>query len=123
MKRHKFHAKPQKTDDGFFASIGEYRRWCELKMLQQAGSIRNLERQVSIPLTTCDPSGSRVPIVVGRREARYVADFAYTEADGRRVYEDFKGAEMPIGKLKRAIVLASLGIDVKISRSKRRRTR
>lgn len=125
VKRHKFFAKPQRTEDGFFASKAELKRWLELKALQAAGEIRALTRQVAFPLWTVNLAGERVPVKLGAREAKYVADFAYHHRDGTYVVEDTKGVDLAIGKLKRAIVLASLGIDVLLNggqtRAKRRR--
>ena len=34
------------TEDGKFDSQREYTRWCELKLLQRAGEISDLQRQV-----------------------------------------------------------------------------
>lgn len=112
-KKHKFHAKPQKTEDGFFASKAELQRWQALQLRAAAKDIRELVRQPEFPLWTMNLAGQRVPVKIGNREAKYVADFAYHE-DGAYIVEDVKGVDTAIGKLKRAIVLASLGINVRV---------
>lgn len=73
--QNKYHAERVKTDDGDFDSKGEAERFGELKWLEMAGKISDLDRQVKIQLT---------PRVVWK------IDFSYTES-GRKVLEDFKG--------------------------------
>jgi hypothetical protein len=65
-----------------FDSKREARRWQELKLLERAGEISRLERQVKFPLT-----------VEGQLIANYTADFQYYTASPRaRVVEDVKSA-------------------------------
>lgn len=94
------------TVDGIrFDSKKEARRWCELKLLEKAGEISNLERQVPIPLY-----GKEGPILTdsGKRQRTYVADFRYCDSrlNGAVVIEDAKGFETPEFKLKKAILAA-----------------
>jgi hypothetical protein len=118
---HKYHARPQTTEDGFFASKAELRRYRELQLLEKAGTISNLERQPQYALMTIDTAGECVPIVIGKRYAKYVGDFRYTDLDGATVVEDVKGVDTPTSKLKRAIVKASYGIDVQLVSGRKRR--
>lgn len=99
------------TVDGIrFDSLKEARRWSQLRLLEKAGEIRNLKRQVRIGLegkngpVTFQPSG---------RKAAYVADFTYEDRrlGWATVIEDSKGHETPEFKLKRAI-LAAQGVEV-----------
>jgi hypothetical protein len=62
-----------------FDSAMEYRRWHELLLLQRAGKIERLERQVKVP---CYVEGELVWTLK--------ADFAFFQ-DGRRIYDDTKG--------------------------------
>ena len=62
-----------------FASRAEARRWDELRMLERAGEITDLTRQVAFPLH-----------VEGSLIGRYVSDFRYYR-DGQMVVEDVKG--------------------------------
>lgn len=75
------------VDGLWFDSAKEARRWSALRLLERAGEIRNLRRQVRWPLT----SGPDAAVV-----AHYVADFDYEERhDGvwLAVTEDVKGGE------------------------------
>ena len=86
------------TVDGVtFDSKKEARRWQELKILEKAGKITNLRRQVKFVLIPTQrgpeeigPKGGRKPGKVQEKELDYVADFVYEE-DGEKVVEDVKG--------------------------------
>ena len=66
------------TSDGItHDSIKEANRWCELKLLERAGKIRLLQRQVKYAL---------IPKQEGEREVSYIADFVYHE-DGKLVVD------------------------------------
>jgi hypothetical protein len=94
------------TEEGAFDSQSEYRRWCELKLLERGGQIRNLEHHVKLPL-----------IVNGHDCGRYEADFVYFEND-KRVIEDRKGGKATITdvfRLKQKLVFALYGIEVRIT--------
>ena len=104
----KYHAKKVKTEDGTFDSQAEYRRWCELKLMERAGEIYDLSRQ---PRFALDVGDERVCI--------YVADFEYYggsgpghDGHGLRVVEDVKGVKTPIYKLKKKLMLACHGIEI-----------
>lgn len=96
-----------------FDSLKEARRWGELRLLEKAGEIRGLKRQVRIAL-----EGRNGPIrfVPSGRAAVYVADFVYEDRrlGWAEVIEDSKGFETPEFKIKRA-VLAAQGIEVKLT--------
>lgn len=70
-----------------FDSVREYNRWNELKLLERAGKIQGLERQVPFELipTQRDENGKVV-----FRPITYYADFTYWE-NGKFVCEDTKG--------------------------------
>lgn len=68
------------VDGARFDSKAEARRWQMLKILERAGAISDLQRQVTVPLLVNDK-------VV--RRMRW--DFAYIE-NGTVVYDDTKGA-------------------------------
>ena len=42
----KYHSKKITIDGMTFDSQKEYKRWCELRLLEKAGEITNLQRQV-----------------------------------------------------------------------------
>ncbi|HEY1283011.1 MAG TPA: DUF1064 domain-containing protein [Steroidobacteraceae bacterium] len=90
-----------------YASKREHKRAIELRLMQEAGQIRNLREQVSYEL---------VPKQDGERAMHYVADFAYDEwtAEGwRPVTEDCKGHKTEVYRIKRKLMLFVLGIRVR----------
>lgn len=99
----KFNAKSVETPDGKFDSRMEYRRWRQLKLLEKAGKISNLQRQVKFQI---------IPKQPGERAACYVADFTYTES-GAYIVEDCKGKRTPEYVLKRKLMLWVHGIVIR----------
>ncbi len=103
------------TVDGLkFDSKKEAKRWLDLKMLEKAGHIGGLKRQVPYLL-----EGRDGPILTptGRR-MKYLADFVYIDwkgtahiAIGSTVVEDAKGFRTPEYLIKKAI-LAAQGIVI-----------
>ena len=72
-----------------FDSRKEAVRWQELKLLEKAGEIRDLERQVKFVLIQAQKDGKKLL----ERECSYVADFVYFENDmngWHKVVEDTK---------------------------------
>jgi Protein of unknown function (DUF1064) len=104
------------TADGItHDSKTEAQRWEELKLLQRAGSICGLRRQVDIVL-----QGRDGPILTdsGKNERIYRADFVYVDnALGITVIEDRKGHETDVFKIKKAI-LAAQGMEILVTRAK-----
>ncbi len=100
-KSSKYHNVRTVVDGIEFASKREASRWLELQMMQKAGEIRGLERQVRLKLE-----------VAGMLVCTYVADFAYTTAVGKLVVEDTKGYRTPVYKLKAKLVKAIMGIEI-----------
>ena len=95
-----------------FDSAAEARHWVALVAMSQRGEITHLERQ---PVFELAP-GVLVPGEKRKRPPlRYVADFAYTRADGRRVVVDVKGVETPVFRIKRHL-LALQGVAVEMVR-------
>ena len=100
----KYGARKVKAPDGqVFDSVKEYHRWGMLKLLERAGRISDLKRQVSYEL---------IPKQKGERACSYVADFTYME-DGKLVVEDCKGFRTPEYRLKRKLMLWIHGIRIK----------
>lgn len=83
------------TIDGIkFDSKAEGRRYAELKLLERAGEIRQLELQ------------PRYSIVInGRHICNYHADFRYFTAE-QSIVEDVKGVRTPVYRLKKKLVEA-----------------
>jgi hypothetical protein len=111
--RRKYGNRVVRDRDGqTFDSAGELARWRELVLLQSAGVIRELRRQVPIEL-----EGRDGPLRFDNgRKARVVVDFVYVDvASGATCHEDFKGWETPVSRLKRAVRRA-MGIEVRLER-------
>ena len=109
-KRRKYRNKTAIVDGVRFDSQKEAHRWGVLRLMQRSGLIRDLQRQVRIPLRGAD--GNPLRFVPSGRAAFYVADFAYHDVPkGVDVIEDVKGFVTPDYKLKKAI-LASMGIEI-----------
>ncbi len=91
----KYRNKPFVDADGIrWDSQAEYRRWSELKLLERAGQISGLERQVTVPL-----------VVNGTKICALRPDFAFFEK-GKRVLADQKGFETRDWKLKWKLAVA-----------------
>ena len=97
----KYHNKKVTSYDGIqHDSKKEARRWCELKLLQKAGKISELQRQVEFELIPAQyetyerysKKGEKLAdgMRTVERKCCYRADFVYTE-NGQRVVEDTKG--------------------------------
>lgn len=120
-KKSKYHNERVTVDGVTYDSRGEYRRWCFLKMMEQAGEISNLRYHVNYDLI---PKGSvaiiRTPdgreIVTKRydRKRFYEADFVYVNKKGEETVEDFKGYETKEFQEKRVIFNAVYHRDIKI---------
>ena len=116
-RNEKVHTKSGETYD----SRKEFRRAKELELLEMAGEIRNLRRQVKYILIPAQrgpeeigPRGGRRPGPLLERECSYVADFVYvlTETD-ETVVEDVKGIRTPDYKIKRKLMLWVHGIRIR----------
>ena len=104
MSNSKYYNIKTTTSDGItHDSRKEANRWCELKLLERAGKIRLLQRQVKFEL---------IPKQDGEREVTYVADFTYIEND-KFVVEDVKGKRTKEYIIKRKLMLWVHGIKIK----------
>lgn len=90
-----------------FDSRRELDRWLHLVALQRAGQISELERQVVYVLS---PS----VVIQGRKRPplKYIADFVYTDSDGKTITEDVKGVVTEGYRIKRHL-MAAMGIQIK----------
>lgn len=84
-----------------FRSKLEGTRYLQLKMMLRAGLIHDMKMQVPYDLQ-----------VNGVHITRYIADFVVTYADGTVVVEDTKGVETEAFKIKKNLMLATLGIEI-----------
>ena len=119
--RSKYGAKKITRDGITFDSKREAQRYVELSLLERAGAITELQRQVEFVLIPAqrepDTIGKRGGVIKGKvieHKCSYVADFVYKE-NGKLVVEDVKS---PITKtkdyvIKRKLMLYIHGIVIK----------
>lgn len=87
----KYGAKKTTVDGITFDSKAEAKRWQELKLLEKAGEIRGLARQMAFELSTCRPTCDGKT-----RLGVYICDFRYFALPtGECVIEDVKGGPIP----------------------------
>lgn len=117
--RNKYHNRKYSADGEVFDSKKEYQRWQELKLLEKAGEITELRRQVPFELLPnqrepdkIGPRGGRKPGRMIERKAVYIADFVYKDRAGREVVEDCKGMRTKDYILKRKLLLFRFGIRI-----------
>lgn len=106
MKVPKYRNVKTTVDGMTFDSAKEARRWSELCLLQRAGQISDLSRQVRLPLRVND-------CLV----CTFIPDFTYVEA-GQQVIEDVKSpatAKHPVFIIKKKLLKALTGLDVRIT--------
>ena len=100
MSYSKYRSKKVKVDGIPFDSKLEARRYKELKLLERAGRIKDLELQ---------PKFELIPTVRWKgktlRVTKYIADFSYKDEKGNFIVEDVKGFETDVYKLKRKLFL------------------
>ena len=115
----KYHSKKITINGETFDSRKEYRRFCELSLLQKAGAITELKRQVEFELIPAqrepDTVGVRGGIKKGKvieQKCSYIADFVYYE-NGKKVVEDTKGFKTKDYIIKRKLMLYVYGIRIK----------
>lgn len=108
----KYRNKITELDGIRFDSRREATRWAELRLLEKAGEIYDLQRQVAFVLI---PAQKNLQGKVIEREAKYLADFTYRRPEtGRLVVEDVKSeaTKTPLYKLKKKIMLYRHGIQI-----------
>ncbi len=106
----KYHAVPTEVDNIRFASRMEARRYVQLRTLERAGVIRNLELQPRFPIA-----------VNGHAICTYISDFRYEvllqgllAGEYAVVVEDVKtpGTTTPVYRLKKKLTEALYGIEI-----------
>lgn len=102
LSKNKYKNKPIKIDGIRFSSIKEGKRYLDLKLLLKTGKIALLSLQ---PVYTIKINGNKI--------CKVILDFVYYDEEKRIwVYEDVKGLDTPLSKLKRKMVEASEDIVV-----------
>lgn len=106
----KYHNIPTTIDGIRFDSRKEANRFYQLRLMERAGEISNLRRQVEYELIPAQktPAGRAVHPV------KYVADFVYDD-HGKTVVEDVKGVKTREFRIKSKLMLWRYGIVVEIA--------
>lgn len=124
MIRSKYGNRKTVVDGITFDSKKEANRFRELQLLERAGKITALQRQVKYVLIPTQREfsneiykkgahqGHFKPGKVLEKECSYIADFAYIQ-DGAYVVEDTKGVRTEAYKIKRKLMLERYGIQIK----------
>lgn len=125
MGYRKYYNIKTKTSDGIvFDSHKEAVRWEQLRILEKAGKIRELRRQVAYEIIPAQyetyerysKNGARLKdgVKLIERKVNYVADFVYTDAEtGETITEDVKGVRTKDFIIKRKLMYAVHGIKVR----------
>jgi len=106
-KESKYRNQRITVDGEIFDSKKEFQRYQELRMLERAGKISGLRRQVAFELAPA--------VVIGKRKRpalRYISDFVYQE-NGEQVVEDVKGIRTEGYRIKRHLMATVHGIAIK----------
>ena len=90
----KYHNRRTEVDGIIFDSVREANRYRELKLMERAGLIQDLQRQVRYEL---------IPKCGKERACCYVADFVYQEG-GIVIVEDTKGVRTKEYIIKRKLM-------------------
>lgn len=120
MPKNKYYNKKVTVDGITFDSKKEANRYCELRLLERAGQIKNLERQKVFELIPTqreilpekDKHGNHKLGKVIERPVKYIADFVYYE-NGKMVVEDTKGVRTTDYVIKRKLLLYRYGIRIR----------
>ena len=109
--RCKYGNKKTELDGILFDSKREAQRYAELKLMERAREIYDLQLQVPFVLIPVqkDEKGKVI-----ERELKYIADFTYRDIKtGRLIVEDAKGVKTEVYKIKKKLMLYRLGLRIK----------
>jgi hypothetical protein len=116
-------AKQHKIEGTFFQSGAEAKRWIGLNILQRAGKIRNLRRQIRYDLHVVRPDGLKEkigtwaadhvydePVAIGPDDPRFATGGAWAWVE---VVEDVKGHPEDLYLWKKKHVQAEYGFQIR----------
>ena len=103
MNFSKYKAVKTVVDGITFASKREAYYYRLYSKMQEAGMIKNLKLQTSLPFT-----------LNGKKMFTYKPDFEYDDQDGKHHYIDVKGVETPLFRLKKKLIEAQYKIEIEI---------
>ena len=121
----KYRAKKTEVDGIMFDSKKEAQRYQQLKLMEKAGVICNLNRQVKYELVPAQYINGKLV----ERAVTYTSDFEYDElikarqrtvmvydgasVIGKHIVEDVKGVRTDVYKIKRKLMLHKFGIRIR----------
>lgn len=105
----KYGSRKVEVDGILFDSRKEARRYAELRLMERAGEISMLERQVPFQLIPAQRDGNGKVI---ERAVSYIADFVYINRNGKRIVEDVKGFRTEVYKIKKKLMLQIYGVRI-----------
>ena len=111
-KKRKYRNTTTTVDGIRFDSRKEANRYCELQLMQRAGEISELRRQVVFTLIPAQYVAGKC----AERPVKYVADFVYVDnATGKTVVEDVKSdaTRTPEYIIKRKLMLYRYEIQIR----------
>lgn len=118
-KRNKYRNIQTVVDGIKFASKREAARYSDLKLLERAGEISNIELQPTYQIEIYKPDGKYHPVKIRSEKrpngtrTRYTADFRYQcLRTGRQIVEDVKGIDTQVSRLRRAVVECIYSIEI-----------
>lgn len=103
MNFSKYKAVKTVVDGITFASKREAYYYRLYSKMQEAGMIKNLKMQTSIPFK-----------LNGEKIFTYKPDFEYDDSDGKHHYIDVKGVSTPLFRLKKKLIEAQYKINIEI---------
>lgn len=104
MAKNKYGAIRTTVDGITFASKKEAARYQDLKLLERSGAIEDLRLQPRFPI-----------LIEGKKVCTVVLDFAYMDnRTEEAIFEDVKGRDNPLSKLKRKMVEAFYDFEVTV---------
>ncbi len=113
--RNKYGNKKQTADGYTFDSKAELLRYDELQLLEKCARIHDLKVHPELIVTVSGPTVKHIPV------CKVILDFSYYDGPSDQVvFEDVKGRDNPLSRLKRKLVEAQYGIKVQLITKGRR---
>lgn len=109
FEKNKFNAKSKVIDGHKFPSLKEAKRYKELKLLEKAGNIKNLELQPKFEIIPKQKYRGKT-----LRKAEYTPDFKYYDVDNNEwVIEEVKGMPTVDYVLRKKLFILKYGNEYK----------
>lgn len=107
VKQNKYKNKKVEYDGIKFDSQKEKSWYIKYKLMEQAGEIYDLKRQVPFELLQTFRLGDKT-----YRKTKYIADFTYYDKDGKFHVIDVKGIKTDVYKLKKKLMAWKYEIEI-----------